>query len=414
MSVDPASPASQVISQAFQALKSGRRSEARALAFQAAGLDPGLEDAWLVLAALAPPDASIAYLNRALEINPGSMRALRGMRWARARLQKTQLETNPFQEDTQKIILHSPAGSAALAVSKPAVPPPAARPRPAPASEKGGWFELAFLSLTAIGLMIVLTGLIWLVFSSGNAVKALSSSSYRPPEVLIKPSLTPPADSAFTSLKMSSPSSVPGSNTMPTSSPSAEIISTTIPTTFPSSTMVPTGTASPLPTETQTPTVEIPTETPVPEPELPTEVPYVEAIPVEEPVVVEYPVEEAPLYDDQRWIDVNLSEQHVYAYEGGQVVGDFIASTGTWDHPTVTGQYYIYVKYRYTDMSGPGYYLANVPYTMYFYKGYGLHGTYWHNNFGVPMSHGCVNLRTADAGWLYNWASVGTLVNVHY
>lgn len=139
-----------------------------------------------------------------------------------------------------------------------------------------------------------------------------------------------------------------------------------------------------------------------------------EAIPVEEPVVVEYPVEEAPLYDDQRWIDVNLSEQHVYAYEGGQVVGDFIASTGTWDHPTVTGQYYIYVKYRYTDMSGPGYYLANVPYTMYFYKGYGLHGTYWHNNFGVPMSHGCVNLRTADAGWLYNWASVGTLVNVHY
>ncbi|MGE5251028.1 MAG: L,D-transpeptidase, partial [Bacteroidota bacterium] len=59
-------------------------------------------------------------------------------------------------------------------------------------------------------------------------------------------------------------------------------------------------------------------------------------------------------------------------------------------------------------------YLPNVPYTMYFYKGYGLHGTYWHNNFGTPMSHGCVNLRIEDSKWLYNFASVGTTVNVHY
>jgi hypothetical protein len=72
------------------------------------------------------------------------------------------------------------------------------------------------------------------------------------------------------------------------------------------------------------------------------------------------------------------------------------------------------VKYEYTDMSGPGYYLTNVPYTMYFYDGYGLHGTYWHNNFGTPMSHGCVNLRTEDAQWLFEFASVGTPVNVHY
>jgi len=51
---------------------------------------------------------------------------------------------------------------------------------------------------------------------------------------------------------------------------------------------------------------------------------------------------------------------------------------------------------------------------MYFYEGYSLHGTYWHHNFGHPMSHGCVNMRTSDAAWLYNWASVGTLVNIHY
>jgi lipoprotein-anchoring transpeptidase ErfK/SrfK len=115
----------------------------------------------------------------------------------------------------------------------------------------------------------------------------------------------------------------------------------------------------------------------------------------------------------KRWIDVDLSEQRTYAYEGDQLVASFLVSTGTWQTPTVVGQYRIYVKYRYADMSGPGYYLPDVPYVMYFYKGYGLHGTYWHNNFGTPMSHGCVNLPTNDAGWLFDFASVGTVVNVH-
>jgi lipoprotein-anchoring transpeptidase ErfK/SrfK len=95
-------------------------------------------------------------------------------------------------------------------------------------------------------------------------------------------------------------------------------------------------------------------------------------------------------------------------------VGNFLVSTGTSQFPTVTGKYHIYVKLLSTTMSGEDYYLPNVPYTMYFYKGYGIHGTYWHNNFGHPMSHGCVNMYTPDAKWLFNWASVGTLVNIHY
>ena len=115
-----------------------------------------------------------------------------------------------------------------------------------------------------------------------------------------------------------------------------------------------------------------------------------------------------------RWIDVDLTNQRVYAYEGDIIVNSFIVSTGTWLTPTVTGQFNIYVKYLSNKMSGPGYYLPDVPYIMYFHGSYGLHGTYWHNNFGTPMSHGCVNLTIDDAGWLYNWASVGTVVNVHY
>jgi lipoprotein-anchoring transpeptidase ErfK/SrfK len=118
--------------------------------------------------------------------------------------------------------------------------------------------------------------------------------------------------------------------------------------------------------------------------------------------------------DGTHWIDVNLTQQMVYAYSGNTVVNSFLVSTGTWQYPTVTGKYQIYVKLRYTDMSGPDYYLPNVPYTMYFYRGYGLHGTYWHHNFGTPMSHGCVNLATPDAAWLYDFSSVGTVVNIHY
>jgi len=118
--------------------------------------------------------------------------------------------------------------------------------------------------------------------------------------------------------------------------------------------------------------------------------------------------------DDGRWIDVNLSEQRIYVYEGDVMVNSFIVSTGLPDTPTVTGEYRIYVKVPIQDMSGPGYYLPDVPWVMFFYDEYGFHGTYWHNNFGTPMSRGCVNLRIEDAEWLYNWASVGTRVNVHY
>lgn len=115
-----------------------------------------------------------------------------------------------------------------------------------------------------------------------------------------------------------------------------------------------------------------------------------------------------------RWIDVNLSVQRLTAYQGNTPVRSTLVSTGLPRTPTPTGRYRIYVKYASDDMAGPGYYLPNVPYTMYFYRGYSLHGTYWHSNFGRPMSHGCINLPTPEAQWLFNWASVGTPVNIHY
>jgi len=111
-------------------------------------------------------------------------------------------------------------------------------------------------------------------------------------------------------------------------------------------------------------------------------------------------------------IVVSTGEQRIYAYENGQLVRSHLTSTGLPDTPTVLGDYRIYVKHVATDMSGPDYYLPAVPYTMYFYQGYGIHGTYWHNNFGRPMSHGCVNLPTEEAKWFFDWAEVGTPVRV--
>ena len=113
-----------------------------------------------------------------------------------------------------------------------------------------------------------------------------------------------------------------------------------------------------------------------------------------------------------KWIDVNLATQGLVAYEGQRPVYWATVSTGLARTPTVKGRFRIYSKYRSTTMAGPGYRYTNVPYVMFFYRGYSIHGCYWHNNFGQPMSHGCVNMRSSDAQWVYNWAPVGTLVVV--
>ncbi len=122
-------------------------------------------------------------------------------------------------------------------------------------------------------------------------------------------------------------------------------------------------------------------------------------------------VPSAPSGEGKRFV-VDLSEQMVYAFEGDTLVRSTIVSTGTWRYPTVVGTFSVYLRYVAANMRGPDYFLPNVPYVMYFYKGYGLHGTYWHNNFGTPMSHGCVNMPTPEAEWAYYWSDYGTPVIV--
>lgn len=118
--------------------------------------------------------------------------------------------------------------------------------------------------------------------------------------------------------------------------------------------------------------------------------------------------------DGRRWIEVNLSNQTLTAWQGDVAVMNTYISSGLPGTPTVTGRFAVGRKYSSQRMVGPGYDLPGVPWVMYFYSGYAIHGAYWHNNFGAPMSHGCVNMTPGEAQILYNWAPMGTEVYVHY
>lgn len=127
------------------------------------------------------------------------------------------------------------------------------------------------------------------------------------------------------------------------------------------------------------------------------------------------PVYIPPVYA-AKWIVVDLSQQTLRAYEGNRLVFSTLISSGVAKHPTPVGTFYVYTKLPTQRMVGgigtEHYDLPNVPNIMYFFGGDAIHGTYWHHNFGHPMSHGCINVSLSGAAWLYNWTPVGTKVVV--
>jgi hypothetical protein len=110
-----------------------------------------------------------------------------------------------------------------------------------------------------------------------------------------------------------------------------------------------------------------------------------------------------------QWIEINLYEQTLIAYEGDRMVYATLVSSGLPWWQTQPGLFRIWVKVQQGKMSGRDgypdyYYLEDVPWTMYFNGQFALHGAYWHDKFGLRHSHGCVNLTPKDALWLFNWA----------
>lgn len=245
-----------------------------------------------------------------------------------------------------------------------------------PSEERKGWRRLApIAAFGSVGAFIVgmLLVLLWYAPQGQSAIAALGATPCPTPNKTATPVPSP------TSTLTPSPTSTPTDTPVPTKT------QTPTPTVTPSPTPTPSSTATPRPTE-----------------------------PSPSPTPGEMSPARSSVGGDVRWIDIDVTQQTLTAYEGQTAVRSTPVSTGLPRTPTPVGKYYIYVKLVRDDMQGPGYYLRDVPYTMYFYKGYGLHGTYWHSNFGHPMSHGCVNLPTEEAKWLFDWASVGTLVNIHH
>ena len=385
--------AHDLIAKARESLRRGDRPSARQLGERAAILAPDLEDAWLILAASDPnPQDALAYARKASQLNPQSERARRAIKWVSERLEQAEASTDHTQP--------SPAIVPSQVESVTNLPPKhayqTAVAMPALKTQGRNWLLPALL----VGAGILLIGFIALFAITSPAlasivnnirVPAATQESLWAPADIAKPDVTPIDVSAFAVQAEETPASTSVATRPPTRA-----------------------------TATQAPDEEATAEDPTEEsPVIPaaTETPGVVAMEVlDDTPTSEYvpPTPGITVGDGVRWIDVDLTNQIVYAYEGDTVVNSFVVSTGTWLTPTVTGRHKIYVKVRMQDMSGPGYYLHDVPWVMFFSGDYGLHGTYWHNNFGTPMSRGCVNLTIDDAAWLFNWASVGTVVNVHY
>lgn len=458
----PRNTAQTALDRAWHLVRKGEVKDARFWASEASNQDPYLEEAWLIQAATSDPNESFDYLRRALEINPRSRRGNRGVSWAESRtgrsysdfvrnfnqpiiesyvpveskelheidLAPLELSSSPLTNDPTFELPRIHEGSfdsipqrnfniPSYSEEQPFFEPEQDEEKPKPASPlptpppveeirtiirkkkpprkppepENPYAVLLPYTVSFIIFLFMVT--LWLL-SGLPSVTAVPLTSGQTTDELVsqiltanpKPTITTTPTIAFTPTPHNTPTKLP-----------------TITLTF-----TPVPSSSPIP----------PTQAPASDnivgydPELDESSVYMVADGSEEPT---YPIligdKIVETLEDGRWVDVDLKSQTVRAYARDILIRQFLVSTGTAAHPTVKGDFHIYIKDRYADMRGPGYYLPNVPYTMYFYQSYGLHGTYWHHNFGTPMSHGCVNLKTEDAQWLFHWASLGTLVHVH-
>lgn len=356
----------RIISLARSAAEVGDWAQARRYFAHALRMDPRNEEALLWLAGLADdPRQSIAYLQQVLSINPGNKRAQAGMKWAQQRLSGAR----PLPRRVAvapRAGARGPNGVLLAAESQ-----PLARER------------RKRRALPAYVWAILLLGLLGLCIAVG-AFTVQNNQTVR--EFIFPPTSTPTA--------------TPTPTATSTATPTATATHT------PTATATSTSTVTPTPTETPTPSPS-PTWTLIPTPALPTATP----LPVR----------------GEKWIDIDLSTQTLIAYEGEVEVFRALVSSGAAQTPTVKGHFRIFHKLLLQTMVGADYVQPNVPYVMYFWGAYSIHGAYWHDDFGRPRSHGCVNLRVPDAKWLFEWAdpplpagasevwnsTSGTLVLVH-
>ena len=120
----------------------------------------------------------------------------------------------------------------------------------------------------------------------------------------------------------------------------------------------------------------------------------------------------------ERWIDVNLSEQTLVAYEGDRPVFATVVSTGRPGFETPTGEFRIYSKHMTvtmddTEAGAEAYSIEDVPWVQYFKDSYALHAAFWHGKFGRVRSHGCIILSPKDAKRLFAWTGPEIYDGIH-
>ncbi len=348
---------SQVLQQAKEALERGEKHEARYWAQIAASMAPSMEEPWLILAAVANSRASIAYLKRALAVNPKSERAQKELDLARRR---------QLNEEVLPVIREAEAHPAQVE----------AYTQPKPVVQKGRRFfyistPLRFLILAL--LLIAASAYFW----AGSSFSALAAAHNR--------SGTSSQDSQ---LHYWSQAYLP----KPTYTPSP--IATFTPTLSPSPTPSPTATstfmATPFPTNTSQPSGR--------------------------------PLQgQGSAASGKKLIVVSIHEQHLYAYQDSKLAYSFVVSTGS-NNSTMAGTYHILDKI-------PNAYGADWNFWMPDWMGIYYVGTLengfhalplldngqrlWGDEIGTPVTYGCVVLGITDAQTLYDWADVGTAVQIN-
>jgi lipoprotein-anchoring transpeptidase ErfK/SrfK len=371
-------PPNQALKQATDALQRGDKHAARTWAQIAASLAPDMEEPWLILAAIARPHASIAYLERALEINPESKRARAGLVWAHQQ-HAHQLE----QSARGKVPACSTRDGLPTRIN-PTIHSGQPFPQVPPKAPAGSRISIPLL-LLILGLCLIAVWAFWPGAGASVSAAILGNPGSSQdsqilswlPAGLMKPTDTPPPTATST------PTATPSPTPLPTD--------TSTPTPVPTDTATPTSTATPLPTNTSQPTV-------VPQaaaPQLPA--------------------------GGKKLIVVSISQQHVYAYQGSTLVYSFVASTGS-GNSTRIGTFSILDKIPKAYGETWDFWMPD--WMGIYHVGYlenGFHSLpllnngqrLWGDSLGTPVTYGCIVLGIQDSRTLYNWAEIGTTVQIN-
>jgi LysM repeat protein len=440
-------PIQQIIQNATQAMQRGDKRTARYWAQIAVSMAPQLEDPWLILAAVSGPRAAIEYLKQALLVNPGSERAMRGLHWAQARLAKQKPRPAASSNSaTQPLVSATQPITARLPVVQP-VREAAARPAPGkPKGPASGWSSLATKRLSIpvllLTLMCVVGALVAWPGSTSSALGLINSNAGNDPQGLawsyaqiLKPTYTPAATATLPATATPLPTLTPTATPEPTALPT-DLPTSVSPTDVPPPVNIQVignysvragDSLSSIAQRAAVTTAELAAANQIsvyatiyPGQVLGIPLGGVIPDPAAQPDPGPLPVQDPPVQYGAKYILVDISEQHLYAYEGDMLVYSFVASTGM-NNATRVGVFSVLDKI-------PNAYGANwniwMPNWMgIYYAGSlenGIHalpilpggGRLWAGYLGSPISYGCVVLGIDEAQWLYDWAEVGTTVEI--